>query len=138
MAYFISKWTDHGNEVIALVHRDTIEKLNKAADMVRDKMKVECPVGATGNLKKSIRIQRFPEKLLMKIIAGSKKAWYPHLVIFGSPIAGIRFTKGRGPKRFKRYSTGFMQPNNFMLRALNEKKTELVQMFGKPITVVEK
>lgn len=128
MAHFI----DHGNEVIMMVHRDTIEKLNLSGDMIRDAAKEECPV-RTGSLKKSIRVKRYPKELMIRVYVGSKKAWYPHLVIFGS--TGERMTKGKGPRVFKPHLTGVMPPNNFMLRAVNRNVEALKRMFGKPIIV---
>lgn len=131
---FISRWTDHGNEVLAVIHHDTIEKLNKAGDIIRDSAKVECPEGRTGNLRKSIRVRRFPREKIVRVIVGSQKAWYPHLVLFGTVE---RYTKGKGPKRFKKYNTGVSRPNNFLLRAINKNVATLTALFGKPITVVK-
>ncbi|MDD5353022.1 MAG: HK97 gp10 family phage protein [Candidatus Omnitrophica bacterium] len=127
------QYINHYNEVYAAIHADTIEKLNRAGDLIRDSMKQECPVN-TGALKKSIRVKRLPKELAVKIIAGGKKAWYVHLVVFGLLHIAERFTKGRGPHVFKAHSTGSFQPNNFMLRALNKNIEALQALFGRPIT----
>ena len=133
----IREFIDHHNEVYAVVHADTIEKLNLAGDLIRDSMKQECPIGKTGRLMKSIRVQRLPKELAVKIIAGSKKAWYVHLVVFGLLHVAERFTKGKGPRVFKVHSTGSFSPNNFMMRALNKNIGNLQGLFGKVITVAK-
>lgn len=125
------KIVDHYTEIMAVISGDTIAKLNQAGDFVRDTMKNECPV-KTGALKKSIRVRRLPKEMAVKVIAGNKKAWYPHLVIMGTVE---RVTKGRGPIRRKKYTTGVMPPNNFMLRAMNKNASILKALFGKPITI---
>ncbi len=135
MAHFISHWTDHGNEVIAIIHKDTIEKLNISANIIRDTAKAECPEGKTKNLKKSIRVKRYPKELMIRVYVGNKKAWYPHLVLFGSFITGVRYTKGRGPRVYKKHLTGVMPPNNFMMRAIKKNAEELKRIFNKPVIV---
>jgi HK97 gp10 family phage protein len=130
---------DRTNEVYAVIHADTISKLNQAGDMVRDTMKAECPV-RTGALKKSIRVQRIPSKLAIKVIAGNRKAWYPHLVIYGT-VKRNTYKRGELVGRGRRHigaakNTGVMPPNNFMLRAMNKNAAALKTLFGKPITIV--
>ncbi len=133
------QFIDHSNEVMLAISGDTIEKLNQAGDLIRDAMKAQCPT-RTGALKKSIRVQRLPKEQPVKIIAGSKKAWYVHIVLFGSFISGVRYTGKRtgkiGKKVFRSggHSTGIMPPNNFMLRALDMNMDRLRTLFGKPIS----
>jgi len=125
---------DHYEEVMAVISADTLEKLGKAGMMVRESARNECPV-ATGALRKSIRmtIQRIEKTV--RVIVGNKKAWYPHIVLFGTIE---RFTKGRALHRKKKRSTGQVRPNNFMQRALDQNETALKELFGKPITVAKR
>lgn len=124
---------DHYDEVIAVVNADTLEKLGKAAMIVRETARQECPVN-TGALRRSIRIKIERLEKAAKVIVGNKKAWYPHIVLFGTVE---RFTRGRGLKRKKRRTTGVIAPNNFMQRALDMNEGALRSLFGKPITKVE-
>ncbi len=129
---------DSTNEVYAVIHADTIAKLKEAGDLVRDTMKAECPV-KTGALKKSIRVQRIPAKMAVKVIAGNKKAWYPHLVIYGT-VKRNTYERGAVFGRGHRHigvkaNRGVMPPNNFMLRALKMNEARLRTLFSRPITV---
>lgn len=101
--------------VLAVVHADTEEKLQRAGDMVRDSMKDEVPVDS-GDLKKSIRVRRNKKDMNVKIIAGNKKAYYVHMVIFG--------TKNKGP-------------NNFMQRSIDKNRQELKALFGESVRVTQ-
>lgn len=121
-------FNDHIAKVLATVRADTEAKLQQAGDMVRDSMKAECPEN-TGKLKKSIRVLRDKRELSVRIIAGSKKAWYVHIVLFGSTKMPDRYTK-KG-KAFR----GTMPPNNFMQRSLDQNVGKLKELFGRSIEV---
>jgi len=129
MAYKVTI-VDHYDEVMAVINADTLEKLGKAAMIVRDTARAECPV-RTGALRRSLRIAVEKAAKAAKVIAGNKKAWYPHLVLFGTVE---RFTRGKGLHRKKKRSTGVIAPNNFLQRALDKNKSTLRGLFGKPIT----
>lgn len=125
---------DHYDEVMAVINADTLEKLGKAAMIVRDTARAECPAG-TGALRRSLRITIDKVEKAAKVIVGNKKAWYPHLVLFGTVE---RFVKGAGLYRKKKRTSGIIAPNNFMQRALDKNEGTLRGLFGKPITGHEK
>lgn len=129
-AGFQRTFVDYHNECMAVIESNLADKLNEAGDLIRDSMKEECPVDS-GALKKSIRIRRDLRNKSVKIIAGNKKAWYVHLVLFGTRERMTGSPKerktGTGVKR------GSTAPNNFMQRALDKNLSKLKAIFGRPI-----
>lgn len=120
------KVDDYTAHVLAVVRADTEAKLNQAGDMVRDTMKAEAESAKdTGKLGKTIRVMRNKKELWVKIIAGSKKVWWIHLVLFGT---AERYTK-KGAYR------GAAPPNNFMQRSLDQNIPKLKGLFGRSIEV---
>jgi HK97 gp10 family phage protein len=119
---FERQFKDFHHEVMAVVRANMAAKLDEAGDLVRDTMKAECPVD-TGDLKKSIRVRRDKKGQYIRVIAGDKKAWYIHLVLFGT---SNRITK-TGQDR------GSTAPDNFMQRSIDQNLGKLKQILGEPI-----
>lgn len=123
---------DFTEEVLMTVNAKTIKALDGTADLLRDTMKSPgyCP-RKTGELAKSIKIRRYPKQLMARIYIGNKKAFYAHMVIGGTKNTKTeRWTTiyGRRVKQqVKPYTT---RPNNFPLRALNDKRNEIKELWG--------
>lgn len=131
---------DHVQEVLLKVYADTNEKLAKVVKIIMHTAKAECPVGRTGALKRSIRTRLYPQERTGRVIVGNKKAWYPHIVLFGTVLRSqyIRGKlHGRGRLRIgRKHNTGTMPPNNFMERAVRQNEAEIRSIFGKKIKTI--
>jgi len=126
---------DYYDKVMIAVHAATNEKLNRVGDLVRDLAKQDCPV-RTGALQKSIRVRRYPAERMVRIIAGNKKAWYPHIVILGTVErwTGRKKKIGKVMKLYgKNRNTGVMPPNNFFQIAFDAALPHIRYEFGKPM-----
>ncbi len=119
---------DFTKEVLLEVNKETIKLVNDTADELRDVMKSPgyCP-RKTGALAKSIRVRRYPQRLMCRVIIGDKKAFYPHMVIGGTVhTKDYRFVKINGKyvkQKIKPFTT---RPNNFPLRAITEVKRRMM------------
>jgi HK97 gp10 family phage protein len=109
----MNREVDNLGMVLATVKGITMDKVNQAGDLVRDAMKSEVPIDS-GELKKSIRIRRYPKTISLMVIAGNKKAFYVHMVEFG---------------------TDHSPADPFMQRALDKVKPQIKAIFGETVTV---
>jgi HK97 gp10 family phage protein len=107
---------DNTTHVVAVIKGITMDKINQAGDIVRDAMKGECPIGETGALKKSIRVRRYLKQLALKVLAGNAKAFYVHMVEFGTLHSAA---------------------NPFMQRALDKSQAQIKAVFGTTVKVSE-
>lgn len=123
---------DFTEQVLLTVNAKTIDALNNTANLLRDTMKSPgyCP-RKTGDLAKSIKVKRYDKQLMARIFIGNKKAFYAHMVIGGTKRPDFeRYTKVYG-KWVKQKVRGFItRPNNFPLRALNDKRNEIKELWG--------
>lgn len=131
---------DNTDTVIELVGVEMLKRIETAGDLLREAMKSEAPTGETRALKRSIRRTLVPDDKAVRVSAGNKRAWYAHLVLFGTVQ---RWTYHRSKtKRIGRESAhtgkkkyvGVMPPNNFMKRAWDKTAPLLKNLFGRPIT----
>jgi HK97 gp10 family phage protein len=127
------KEIDYSTKVLAAVYGITAERLKESGEIVKKHMRDECPK-KSGELRKSIRVRNYPAKNMVQIVAGNKRAFYVHMVLFGTHHSGI--IKGKLGINKQRISKPFdTRPNNFMERAYNKSKAELKQLWGREIGV---
>lgn len=131
---------DNTEQVIELVKVEMLKRLETAGDILKDAMRAEAPIGETSALKRSIKRTLMPTEQAVRVSAGNKKAWYVHLVLFGT-IARYTYHRskthriGRGfAHTGKKKFVGVMPPNNFMKRAWDRTAPFLKNLFGRPIT----
>lgn len=90
--------------------------LRAGQNVFKARAKAGCPVGKTGALKKSIRVSSGIRRGLAKatLIAGNKKAWYAHIIEFGSGLfyANIGTKSKRRPYDIKAKKKKALHFNN--------------------------
>ena len=131
------KEIDYTSKVMAAIYGITEERLKESGEIVKRHMRAECPVWPKkggGELRKSIRVRNYPAKRFVQIVAGNKRAFYIHMVLFGTHHSGI--IKGKLGINKQRISKPFdIPPNNFMERAYLKSREELKQLWGRDISV---
>lgn len=127
------KIIDYTEEVMLEVNKRAIEALDETSDLLRDTMKSPGYVPKkSGNLAKSIKVRRYPKRLMNHVVIGNKKAWYGHIVIGGAIHTKTeRFIKRNGKYVKQKIKPFTVPPNNFPLRAIDDKRNEFKIIWNK-------
>lgn len=119
--------------IIRELQTDLDRAVKAALEPVVAEAKARCPrePGGSHHLQDAIHIEEQLEGIY--VVAGDNRAWYGHLVEFGSYKTGERFTRNRVGTQFhghegrEGHTTGVMPAHPFLTPAFEANRTPIIE-----------